>query len=63
MGIIGLVCSIKGRKEGNSGVNTAGLVCSIVGIILSVIMLIYFIIVGAAVFSALSDPSVLEQYR
>lgn len=59
MGIIGLVCGIKGNKENKNGVGTAGIVCSIIGLIFGVISLIYYIIVGAALFS---DPSYLQYY-
>lgn len=60
MSVIGIVCAVKGNKEKKNGVGTGGLVCSIIGLILSVIMLIYVIVVGAAVFSALSDNSLWQ---
>ena len=59
MGIIGLVCGIKGNKENKHGVGTAGIVCSIIGLIFGVISLIYYIVVGAAL---LSDPDYLYNY-
>lgn len=55
LGIAGLVCAINGNKEGSNGVGTAGIVCSIIGIILGVLMLIYFIVVGAAVMEQLQN--------
>lgn len=57
LGIIGLVCGIKGNKENKNGVGTAGIVCSIIGLIMGVASLIYYIIVGAALFSVSNDPS------
>lgn len=57
MGIIGLVCGIKGNKENKNGIGTAGIVCSIIGLILGLISLIYYIIVGAALVNVGSDPS------
>lgn len=57
MGIIGLVCGIKGNKESKNGVGTAGIVCSIIGLILGLISLIYFLIVGAAFTSVLTEFS------
>ena len=59
MGIIGLVCGIKGNKENKNGVGTAGIVCSIIGLIFGVISLIYYFIVGAAI---LSDPNYFYNY-
>ena len=46
---------LHGNKEGSNGVGTAGIVCSIIGIILGVLMLIYFIVVGAAVMEQLQN--------
>ena len=57
MGIIGLVCGIKGNKENKNGIGTAGIVCSIIGLLLGLISLIYYIIVGAALVNVGSDPS------
>ena len=51
LGIVGLICSILGNKKGKTGLGTAALICSIVGIILSVVALIYFIVVIGAAFS------------
>lgn len=38
--IPGLICSILSRKNGKSGMATAGIVCSIVGIVIAVLMTI-----------------------
>lgn len=45
LGIIGLVCAIKGNKENKHGIGIAGLVCSIIGLIAGVCMLIYYVVV------------------
>ena len=42
-GIIGLICALIGNNRSKSGVGTAGLVCSIIGIVLGVAALIYYI--------------------
>lgn len=43
LGIAGLICAINGNNKGKTGVGTAGLVCSIIGIVFGVIALIYYI--------------------
>lgn len=45
-GIAGLIMSIVANKQNKSGVGTAGLVCSIIGIVFSGISLIYYFAVG-----------------
>lgn len=57
LGIIGLICGIKGNKESKSGVGTAGIICSIIGIIFSVFMVIYFALIFVGLFS---DPEFLD---
>ena len=61
-GIAGMICAIIGNKKGKTGVGTAALICSIIGLILGVIALIYFVIVLGAAFSMLGsmDASELE---
>lgn len=59
-GIAGLVCAIIGNKKGKTGVGTAGLICSIIGLILGVIALIYFVIVLGFVFSSMSSVDMSE---
>lgn len=57
--IAGIICAAVGKKKGQKGgIGTAGLVCSIIGAVLSVIMLIYVIIVGVALFN---DPSFMNE--
>lgn len=49
LGIIGMICAIMGNKENKHSVGTAGLVCSIIGLILGIIMLVLYVaVVGAA---------------
>ena len=38
LGIAGLTCAIMGNRQSKNGVGTAGLVCSIVGLIFGIIM-------------------------
>ena len=38
LGIPGLICSILSRKQGKSGMAVAGIVCSIIGIIIGILM-------------------------
>lgn len=41
LGIVGIVCAVMSKKNnGKSGMATAGLICSIVGIVLAIIMII-----------------------
>jgi thiol:disulfide interchange protein len=46
-GIVGLICSIMANKKNKTGIGTAGLITSIIGIVISVLMLIVYIIVIA----------------
>ena len=59
-GIAGLICSIIGNKKGKTGVGTAAMVCSIIGLILGVIALIYFVIVLGAAFSMMGSMDMSE---
>lgn len=45
--IPGLIMSIIGNKQTKTGVGTAGLVCSIVGIVLNILSIIYWVLSGA----------------
>lgn len=47
-GIIGIILSVVGGKQGKHGVGTAGLVCSIIGLVLGIIYLILLAIGVAA---------------
>lgn len=45
LGIAGLICAIMGNKRSKTGVGTAGMVCSIIGLILGVIAIVYYAMV------------------
>lgn len=59
-GVVGLICSIIGNKKGKTGVGVAALACSIVGLILGVIALIYYVVVIGAAFSLMGSMDVNE---
>ncbi len=46
--IAGIIMAIVANKQTKSGIGTAGLICSIVGAVFSVLGLIYFFVFGAA---------------
>lgn len=61
LGIAGLVCSILSRKQGKSGMATAGIICSIIGILIAVALTILM----AIGFAALQNPEfqdLMKQY-
>ena len=62
LGIIGLVCAIKGNKENKHGVGTAGLVCSIIGLIAGICALIYYIAVVGLLVSGGLDAYINDLY-
>lgn len=45
-GIIGLILGIVGNKNRKSGVGTAGIVCSVIAIVVGVLTVIYFFVLG-----------------
>lgn len=50
LGIGGIICSVMSKKKQKSGLATAGMVCSIIGIVVAVL----WIIIGVAALSWLS---------
>ncbi len=48
-GIGGIVCAVLSRKSGKSGMATAGLVCSIIGIIIGLIVTAFSLLLGLAI--------------
>lgn len=52
-GIVGIILSVMGNKEGKHGVGVGGLVCSIIGLILGVLMTAYF---GFVLYLLFTDP-------
>ncbi len=67
MGIVGLILGIVGNKKSKHGVGTAGIVCSIVGIILSFIVFICTLLIYYSFASLPSNLSnlydLLEEYE
>lgn len=57
LGVAGLICSVLGNKESKNGVGIGGLVCSIIALILGVVMLIYYIVIIAAL---LEEPGFMD---
>lgn len=51
IGIPGLICSILSRKKGKSGMSIAGIICSVIGIILGLVMTV----LGVALLAILSE--------
>ena len=43
-GIAGIVCAVLANKQGNTGVATAGLICSIIAIVISLLIVILAVI-------------------
>ena len=53
LGIIGIVLAVMSKKEGHlSGVRTAGFVCSIIGLVLNVLVLIWIVFSMALLFGS-----------
>lgn len=44
VGIGGIICSVFARKQGKNGMNTGGLITSIIGVVLGVITTIVFVV-------------------
>ena len=49
-GVIGLIFAIVGNKKSKSGVGIAGLICSIISIVLGAVMTFYFVLVGVEMY-------------
>lgn len=66
-GILGIVFSRKAKNKGEiGGMATAGLVCSIIGIVFGVLATIVYVIYGALVFSIVSawdQAGILDQIQ
>lgn len=54
-GIIGLVLAILSKKKANSGIATAAMICSIIGIVLALIITILGIVVGSSAAALLEE--------
>lgn len=53
-GIAGIVCAVISKKQGKSSLGTAGLVCSIIGLVLSILILVLAVL-GFAMMGAMGD--------
>ncbi len=62
LGIPGLVCSILSRKQGKSGMSVAGIVCSIIGIIIGVLMAVMTYLVVAILATEPEFRQIFEMY-
>ncbi len=62
LGIPGLVCSILSRKQGKSGMSVAGIVCSVIGIIIGVLMTVLAYLMIALVASDPEFQQIFEMY-
>ncbi len=60
LGIAGIVCSILSKKNGKSGMATAGIVCSIVGLVLCLVIFVFVVIIGTS--SEFADLMSLYNY-
>lgn len=54
LGIGGIVCAVMANKEGKTGMAKAGLICSIVGIVLAIVMLIFAIVFSVILIDEMS---------
>jgi uncharacterized membrane protein YkgB len=48
LGIAGIICSVLSKKDGKSNFATAGLICSIIGVVLSILFFGFFFLIGVA---------------
>ena len=60
--VIGLILALVDRKQGAgfSGISLAGLICSIIGAAISLLMIVYFVLVYASLFN---DPDLMSMYE
>lgn len=62
LGIPGLICSIISRKNGKSGMSVAGIVCSIIGILIGVLMTIMAYVIIAVLATEPEFQQFFEMY-
>ena len=58
-GIGGIICAVLSKKNGKSGMATAGLVCSIIGLVFGIVSAILAVLMF---FSLMSDVDVMESF-
>ncbi len=56
LGIPGLIMGIIANKKNKTGIGTAAIITSVIGIVLFVIYLIVSVVMGAGLISAMNDP-------
>ena len=54
-GIAGIICAVLSKKNGKSGLATAGLICSIAGIVLGLAITIFSVVFSVALMDELSS--------
>lgn len=54
-GVAGVICAVFANKQGKTGLATAGLICSIVGIVLGILMTVLAIVFGAAMTAYIAE--------
>lgn len=57
LGVGGIICSVMSKKKQKSGLATAGLVCSIIGIVFAVIWIIFSVAIMGMLAAASIDIS------
>ena len=62
LGIPGIICSILARKQGKSGMATAGIVCSVIGIILGILMTVMAVAIVGILGSSPEYRELMQYY-
>lgn len=62
LGIPGIICSVLARKQGKSGMATAGIVCSVIGIIIGILMTVMAVGILAVLGSSPEYQELLQYY-
>ena len=62
LGIPGIICSILARKHGKSGMATAGIVCSVIGIILGILMTVMAVAIVGILGSSPEYRELMQYY-
>lgn len=60
--IAGIICAVFANKQGKTGLATAGMVCSIVGIVIAILITIVSVIFGAALATSLAEMGYSYNY-
>ena len=62
LGIPGIICSVLARKQGKSGMATAVIVCSVIGIIIGILMTVMAVGILAVLGSSPEYQELLQYY-